>query len=336
MMLHRLSFRSLTLIRLMPMTIKPRILQVAPFAGSPSADERLAQRYDVLELWKFTDKHAALVKHGQGIEALATSASNGANAELIDALPDLKAICSWGVGYETIDLTAARQKGVQVSNTPDVLTDCVADLAWGLMIASARRMGQGERFVRAGQWGQIHGSIPLGARVSGKKLGIVGLGRIGAAIAKRGVGFDMEVRYHSRRPRQDTAYLYEASLTALAAWADFLVVATVGGPQTHHLIDKAVLEALGPKGTIVNIARGPVIDEGALVALLAEGKLGAAALDVFEHEPNVPDVLRDSDQALVLPHIGSATYETRLAMETLMLDNLKAFFDTGRVLTPVS
>lgn len=128
-MLHRLLFRSLTLIRLMPMTIKPRILQVAPFAGSPSADERLAQRYDVLELWKFTDKHAALVKHGQGIEALATSASKGANAELIDALPDLKVICSWGVGYKTIDLTAARQKGLQVSNTPDVLTDCVADLA---------------------------------------------------------------------------------------------------------------------------------------------------------------------------------------------------------------
>lgn len=318
------------------MTIKPRILQVASLAGSPTADQRLEQAYEVLELWKFADPPLALAEHGKGIEALVTSAASGATAALIHALPDLKAICSWGVGYEMIDISAARKKGVQVSNTPDVLTDCVADLAWGLLIASARRLGQGERFIRSGQWNQIHGSIPLGARVSGKKLGIVGLGRIGAAIAKRGMGFDMQVRYHSRRPRQDVAYDYDASLIDLASWADFLVVATVGGPETRHLISSAVLEALGPSGTIVNIARGPVIDETALVSLLAQGKLGAAALDVFEHEPNVPQVLLASDQAVVLPHIGSATSETRLAMETMMLDNLKAFFDTGRLITPVA
>ena len=223
-----------------------------------------------------------------------------------------------------------------MSNTPDVLTDCVADLAWGLLIAGARRMGQGERFVRAGHWGsgQVHGSIPLGLRVSGKKLGIVGLGRIGEAIARRGAGFDMDIRYHNRRQRDDVQYGYEASLTDLARWADFLIVATVGGAGTRHLVNREVLEALGPAGIIVNIARGPVIDETALVETLQAGKLGCAALDVFEHEPKVPEALATSDNAVVLPHIGSATLETRLSMENLVLDNLQAFFETGRVITP--
>ena len=284
----------------------------------------MADRYDVVELWKFPDRKAALAEHGKGITAIVTSANFGANAELINALPDLKAICSWGVGYETIDVAAAQARGVQVSNTPDVLTDCVADLAWGLLIAAARRMGQGERFVRSGQWGQIHGSIPLGMRVSGKKLGIVGLGRIGDAIAKSGAGFDMQVRYHNRRQRDDVAYGYEASLVELARWADFLIVATVGGAGTRHLVNQEVLEALGPKGIVVNIARGPVIDETALVAALEAGKLGWAALDVFEHEPR-PQALLGSDQAVLLPHIGSATLETRQDMENLMLENLRAF-----------
>ncbi|WP_241074742.1 2-hydroxyacid dehydrogenase [Achromobacter insuavis] len=317
------------------MTTKHRIIQVGSLAGSPSANQRLAERYDVIELWKQPDRKAALAELGKGVTAVVTSANFGANAELINALPDLKAICSWGVGYETIDVQAAHARGVQVSNTPDVLTDCVADLAWGLLIAGARRMGQGERFVRAGQWGQVHGSIPLGQRVSGKKLGIVGLGRIGEAIARRGIGFDMQVRYHNRRKRDDIDYGYEASLTDLAAWADFLIVATVGGPATRHLVNRDVLEALGPRGIIVNIARGPVIDEAALVAALEAGKLGCAALDVFEHEPKVPEALIKSDQAVLLPHIGSATLETRQSMEDLMLENLQAYFDTGRVITPV-
>ena len=317
------------------MTTKHRILQVGSLSGSPSANQRLADGYDVLELWKHADRKAALAEHGKGITAMVTSASIGADADLIAALPDLKAICSWGVGYETIDVQAARQRGVLVSNTPDVLTDCVADLAWGLMIAGARRMSLGDRYVRAGRWGQVHGSIPLGTRVSGKKLGIVGLGRIGQALARRGDGFDMQVRYHNRRERSDVPYGYEASLVELARWADFLVVATVGGAGTRHLVDSAVIEALGPKGVIVNIARGPVIDEQALVAALESGKLGCAALDVFEYEPNVPDALKTSDNTVLLPHIGSATYETRLAMEDLMLENLQAYFQTGKLVTPV-
>lgn len=314
---------------------KPRILQVGSLSGSPSANARLADAYDVFELWKHEDRARALAEQARDITVLVTSANMGAKADLINALPSLKAICSWGVGFETIALDAARERGVQVSNTPEVLTDCVADLAWGLMIAGARRMSLGDRFVRAGQWGQVHGSIPLGTRVSGKKLGIIGLGRIGEAIARRGQGFDMEVRYHNRRQRDDVPYGYEASLADLARWSDFLVVATVGGPGTRHLVNQEVIEALGPKGLIVNIARGPVIDEAALVAALQAGKVGGAALDVFEHEPKVPDALKQHDDTVLLPHIGSATYETRLEMENLMLENVKAYFETGKVITPV-
>ncbi|CAM4195451.1 Hydroxyacid dehydrogenase [Bordetella tumbae] len=317
------------------MTTKPRILQVGSLSGSPSANQRLANDYDVFELWKHGDRKAALTDYGKGITAVVTSATMGADADLINALPDLKAICSWGVGYETIDVQAARARGVLVSNTPDVLTDCVADLAWGLMIAGARRMSLGDRFVRAGRWGQVHGNIPLGTRVSGKKLGVIGLGRIGQAIARRGDGFDMEVRYHNRRARTDVPYGYEASLVDLAAWADFLIVATVGGPETRHLVNQQVIEALGPKGIIVNIARGPVIDEQALTTALENGKLGCAALDVFEYEPKVPEALVDSDNTVLLPHIGSATYETRLAMEDLMLENLASYFQNGKLVTPV-
>lgn len=320
------------------MITKPRILQVGSFSGSPSANQRLAQDYDVFEFWNYGDRGAALAalaEHGRGITAMVTSASMGADAALINAMPDLKAICSWGVGYETIDVKAAHARGVVVSNTPDVLTDCVADLAWGLLIAGARRMSQGDRFVRAGRWGQVHGAIPLGIRVSGKKLGILGLGRIGQAIAERGQGFNMEVRYHNRRERPEVPYGYEASLVDLATWADFLIVATVGGPETRHLINQEVLEALGSNGVIVNIARGPVIDEQAMIAALESGKLGGAALDVFEFEPNVPEALIDSDNTFLLPHIGSASYETRLAMEDLMLENLASFFQSGKLVTPV-
>lgn len=318
------------------MTSKPRIIQIPSLAGSPSASERLAQRYDVLPLWQQADRKAALAEHGKGVAAIVTSANLGARADLMDALPDLKAICSWGVGYDSIDLDYARSRGIQVSNTPDVLTDCVADMAWGLLIGAARRMSQGDRLVRSNAWTE-HGSVPpLGTRVSGKKMGVVGLGRIGEAIARRGLGFDMEVRYHNRRPREGAPYGYEASLLELAKWADFLVIATVGGPETRHLIDREALEALGPRGILVNIARGSVVDEAALAEALASGKLGAAGLDVFEREPNVPDALKASDNTFLMPHVASASYETRLAMEDLMLENLASFFATGKVVTPVA
>jgi len=318
------------------MTTKHRIIQVGSLAGSPTANRSLAERYDIVELWKYPDRKAALAEHGKGITAVVTSANHGADAELINALPDLKAICSWGVGYETIDVAAAHARDIQVSNTPDVLTDCVADLAWGLILASSRRLCAADRYVRQGKWGGTHdGRFPLGARVTGKRLGILGLGRIGEAIAQRGTGFGMQIRYHNRRERADVPWTYESSLVSLADWADFLVVACIGGATTHHLVDAGVLRALGPQGTLINIARGPVVDEQALVKAIQEGALGAAGLDVFEHEPRVPEALFDMDNVVLLPHIGSATHETRQAMEDLLLQNLRAFLETGKVLTAV-
>jgi len=178
--------------------------------------------------------------------------------------------------------------------------------------------------------------LPLGTRVSGKRLGIVGLGRIGMAIAKRGKGFDMQIAYHNRKARTDVDYQYMPSLTGLAQWSDFLIVATVGGAQTRGLVSREVLKALGPEGIIVNIARGPVIDETSMVELLLTGELGGAGLDVFENEPKVPDALKTSDKVVLMPHVGSATNETRRAMFDLVIQNLEAYFSGKPLITPVS
>nr|MBF0682618.1 2-hydroxyacid dehydrogenase [Pseudomonas sp.] len=315
-------------------SLSPTIVQIGPL--SERINHELSSQHRVLQLWRHTDPAAALAAHAHTIRIAVTSASHGCSAQMIEALPQLQAICSWGVGYEKLDVQAARARSVQVSNTPDVLNDCVADLAWALILATARRVGQAERYVRRGSWGGTHdGTFPLGNRVSGKRLGILGLGRIGAAIARRGTGFDMDIRYHNRKERPDAPWRYEPSLRALAEWADFLVVACVGGAATHHLVNAEVIEALGVKGTLVNIARGPVVDEQALVRALQEGTLGAAGLDVFEHEPHVPPALLDMDNVVLMPHQGSATVETRRAMEDLVLQNLDAFLRTGKVLTPV-
>ncbi|HEY9279671.1 MAG TPA: 2-hydroxyacid dehydrogenase [Eoetvoesiella sp.] len=312
---------------------KPSLLQLLPFFVLPEAEERLARDFNVIQLWEEPDPDAAILAHQDSITVLVTSAMTPTPASLIDRLPNLRAICSNGVGYDAIDVKHAQQKGIQVSNTPDVLNDCVADLAWGLILTSARGLGRAERHVRANQWGTAQ--LPLGSKVTGKKLGIVGLGRVGLAIAERAAGFRMDVRYHNRRARTDTSWTYESSLAGLARWADFLVIATVGGASTRHLIDQSILEALGPRGILINIARGSVVDEAALVNMLENGRLGGAGLDVFEDEPNVPDALKNLDNVVILPHIASATIETRQAMASLVLDNVDAFSKTGRVITPV-
>ena len=312
-----------------------RILQIPALAGSPGADDEIQRRYQAHQYWNIQDKEAFLRDHGKDIEVIITSAMGGCRKALMDALPNLKAICSWGVGYDTIDVDAARQRGILLSNTPEVLDDCVADLAWGLLIATARRIGQGDRLVRANHWENKTATLPLGTRVSGKKLGVVGLGRIGHAIARRGYGFDMEIGYHNRSKRSDVDYTYFDSLVELAKWCDFMVVATVGGPSTKHLINDTVLRALGPKGMIVNIARGPVIDENAMVKALHDGALGGAGLDVFEHEPKVPNAMKQMDNVVLMPHVASATYETRAQMSRLVLENVDAYLSTGKVITPI-
>lgn len=299
---------------------------------SKKFDSSLAGEHEVLPLWQ-ADAEALLTEHGERIEMVVTSARYGCSAELIERLPRLRAVCSFGVGYDSIDVAAARARGIPVSNTPDVLNDCVADLAFGLLIDCAREMSRGDQFVRAGNWGT--GRVPMGRRVSGKRLGIVGLGRIGAAIARRSSGFEMQVRYHNRRPVDDCPYVYEASLHELARWSDFLVVVCPGGESTRNLIDRSVLDALGPQGVLINVSRGSVVDEPALVAALQDGRLGSAGLDVYANEPQVPAELLELPNTVLLPHIGSATRETRLAMEELLLDNVRAFLERGEMLTAV-
>ena len=314
---------------------KPRLLQIGSIAGSPSADSLLKTHYEVIELWKASDRQACLAQAAD-IEMIVTTAGHGCKRDVIEALPKLKAICSWGVGYDSIDLESASSHGVTLANTPEVLNDCVADQAWALLLACARRVAQGDRFVRANAWQNRQGQIPLGTRVSGKKLGIVGLGRIGLAIAKRGLGFEMDIQYHNRNPRTDVPYQYANSLIELARWADFLIVATVGGSDTRALISREVLQALGPKGIVINIARGTVIDEAAMLDLLEKGELGGAGLDVFEKEPVVPDAFKHLDQVVLMPHVASATTETRTAMTELLLANLDAYFSGMPLLTPVN
>ncbi|MCX7894020.1 MAG: 2-hydroxyacid dehydrogenase [Burkholderiales bacterium] len=311
--------------------MKTEILSVAPLY-QPCMD-RLERDFTVHKLWQAADRDALLAEVAPRVRGMQAGGASIVPASLIDALPKLEIVSVFGVGYDGIDLEAAKRRNITVTNTPDVLNDCVADLAMGLLIAAARRLAEADRYVRAGKW--LEGPMPLATKVSGKRLGIVGFGRIGRTIAKRAAGFDMEIAYHSRRPVADAPHRHYPSLVELARDSDFLVVITPGGAGTFHLIDERVLRALGPKGILVNVARGSVVDEKTLVKVLAEGALGGAALDVFEDEPNVPPALLAMDNVVLAPHVGSATHETRAAMGNLCVDNLVAHFAGRPVLTRV-
>jgi len=308
-----------------------RLLQLGRLL--PSLEARLKATYDLHFLADERDPQAFLAARGGEFVGLVTSAGQGLSAALLDQLPALRVVSSFGVGLDKLDLAAAAQRGIAVGYTPDVLNDCVADLAFALMLDIARRTPEADRYVRAGRW-TVPGaasSFPLGRRVSGAKLGIVGFGRIGRTIARRAEGFEMDVRYHTRRPVADAPQRHEPQLLGLARWADYLVLITAGGAGTKHLVDAAVLDALGPDGFLINVARGSVVDETALVRALAEGRIAGAGLDVFENEPQVPEALWSLDNVVLVPHIASATRETREAMGQRVFDNLHAFF-AGRPL----
>lgn len=309
-----------------------RILQVGPL--KPSLAATLTERYDALVL---PDDHARatfLAEHGPSIGAVVTTGRTGVTADLMAQLPSLGAILNFGVGYDTTDVEAAVARGVLVSHTPDVLTDCVADTAIGLTIDTLRTLSAADRFVRRGDW-PATGGYPLARKVSGKRVGILGLGRIGQAIATRFEAFGCPVSYHSRREVPGSPYPYAASPAELAADVDILVLATSGGSGTQHLADRTVLEALGPEGYLINIARGSVVDQDALVELLLAGGIAGAGLDVYTDEPEVPADLMALDNVVLLPHLASGTVETRAAMEQLTLDNLDRWLADGTVLTPV-
>ena len=309
-----------------------RILQVGPL--KPSLAATLTDRYDALLLPDDDSRAAFLAEHGTSIGAVVTTGRTGVPAELMAQLPSLGAVVNFGVGYDTTDVEAAAARGVLVSNTPDVLTDCVADTAIGLALDTLRGLSAADRFVRRGDWPQA-GNFPLTRKLSGKRVGILGLGRIGQAIATRFEAFGCPISYHSRSEVHGSPYTYAASPAQLAADVDILVLATSGGSGTQHLVDRLVLEALGPDGYLVNIARGSVVDQDALVELLLEGGIAGAGLDVYTEEPKVPAELMDLDNVVLLPHLASGTVETRAAMEQLTLDNLDRWLADGTVLTPV-
>jgi hydroxypyruvate reductase len=309
---------------------RPVLLQALPLLAS--LQKQLAEDYEVHQLPPAGPaREAFLAERGADFEVLVTSAAGGADPALIAALPKLRIVSSFGVGLDKIDVQGASRRGIPVGYTPDVLNDCVADQSFALLLAVARRVSEADRYVRSGKWATQAGTpskspFPLGRQVSHARLGIVGLGRIGRTIARRAGGFDMDVRYHSRRPVEDVAWKHEPQLLELARWADFLVVITAGGAGTRHLIDDAVLDALGPQGFLVNVSRGTVVDEAALLRALQDKRIAGAGLDVFENEPNVPGAFFNLENVVLAPHIASSTVQTREAMARRVVDNLRAFF----------
>jgi hydroxypyruvate reductase len=310
---------------------KPDIVLLSPWY--PRALEELDEHFTVHKLWEAGDKEALLESLRD--RCLGIAGSQVCDAATMDALPKTRVIAHCGVGYDGVDVAAATARGIKVSNTPDVLSDEVADFAVGLTLATLRRIPQADRYVREGRW-EREGSMAFTERMWGRKLGILGLGRIGIEIAKRCEPFKMDIAYHSRSAK-DVPYRYYASLQEMARDVDILIAIVPGGAETKHLVDREILDALGPDGTLINVARGSVVDEKALIAALAEGRLGAAGLDVFADEPHVPQALKDMKENVVLqPHQASATHETRLAMGRLVLQNLLAGVAGKPLVTPVN
>jgi lactate dehydrogenase-like 2-hydroxyacid dehydrogenase len=298
----------------------------------PTFQAELAARYEIPTLPDGFQRAEFVAEHATAIRAIAMSGYGSVDADLMAALPNLGAIVVNGVGVDSIDLDEARRRGIGVSNTPDVETDTVADTALGLILMTLRRFGAADRFVRAGRWGP-DGQFPYAKDVTGLRVGILGLGRIGSAIATRLLGFGCDIAYHNRHRIDGSQYRYAQSPVELADSVDLLVVAAAG--DARQLVDRGVLEALGSEGYLVNIARGGVVDQDALVELLADGGLAGAGLDVFADEPHVPAELYDLDNVVLFPHVGSATARTRLAMALLAIRNLESYLDTGQLVTPV-
>src|SRR4051812_24912765 len=310
------------------------ILQVGPV--NPDVQAALTEEFGALRLPDAPgEQEGFLDLHAGNIRVAVCSGRFGVGTDLMRRLPQLRAVVNFGVGYDTTDVAQAHERGILISNTPDVLTDCVADTALALYLDVLRRTSAADRYVRRGDWSS-KGNFPLAVRASGKRVGILGLGRIGRAIAHRLEAFGCEIHYPNRRPASDAPYSYQASAEELAAAVDVLVVAAAGGPDSAGLVSAKVLDNLGSEGYLVNIARGSVIDEDALVSALAGGRLGGAGLDVFVHEPGVPAALLELDNVVMPPHRGSGTVETRQDMARLTLENLRSFLRDGTLATPIS
>ncbi|KAL6972792.1 Glyoxylate/hydroxypyruvate/pyruvate reductase 2kgr [Sarracenia purpurea var. burkii] len=299
----------------------------------PYLEQELAKRFNLFRLWNFPRRQNFLKENSSSIRAVVCNVSAAADAALIESLPRLEIIASFSVGVDKIDLGMCKDKGIRVTNTPDVLTDDVADLAIGLILATLRRICESDRYVRSGMW--KNGDFKLTSKFSGKSVGIIGLGRIGTAIAKRAEAFGCPISYHSRSEKPYTNYKYYPNVTDLAANTDILVVACALTEETRHIIDREVIDSLGPNGILINIGRGAHVDEPELVSALVDGRLGGAGLDVFENEPEVPEELFRLGNVVLTPHVGSDSVETCLDMAELVIGNLEAHFGNKPLLTPV-
>jgi lactate dehydrogenase-like 2-hydroxyacid dehydrogenase len=318
------------------MPAKPDLLLLLPLPLAPPQGDMnsLDRDFRVTRLWQAPDRGAAIDAVAPHCRFLAAGGHAGVDAGLMDRLPKLEIIANFGVGYDSVDVKEAARRGIIVTNTPDVLNEEVADTAMGLLIATARELPQAERHLRAGKW--LAGPYPLSkATLRGRTLGIVGLGRVGKAIARRAEAFGLAIAYFGRSRQPDVAYAYHPTLIGLAKAVDTLMVIVPGGPSTRNLINADVLAALGPNGILVNVARGSVVDEAALVAALRGRTILAAGLDVFADEPHVPQALIEMDNVVLLPHVGSASEHTRAAMGQLVVDNLVSWLNGRGPLTPV-
>lgn len=300
---------------------------------------------DLLQIGGITDtmrdrlsEHFTIHKLSDGgypadaITHIATNGHDGVPADVMAACPNLKMVSCYGVGYDAIDTKAAADRGILVTHTPNVLNAEVASTTILLMLASFRNFLHDEAHARSGAW--ENGGAPLSRSADNRRVGILGLGRIGQAIADKLEAFDADIHYHSRS-KKDVPYTYHASLTDMAKAVEVLICITPGGPSTNRIVNAEVMDALGPEGTLINVSRGSVVDEPAMVQALQDGRLGFAALDVFEAEPKIPDALKTMSNVVLLPHVGSATVETRAAMGGLVVDNLIEHLSSGKVLTPV-
>ncbi len=315
------------------MTVPPPVDLLLLKAMQPSVMDALARAFTVHRLDQVRDREAFLDEAGPRIRGLAVGAQAPVDEALLARLPGLEIVASLGVGYDTVDVRAAAARGVVVTHTPDVLNEEVADLTLGLLLATVRQIPQADRYLRSGRWSER--SFPLTTTLRGRRVGILGLGRIGHAVARRLDGFGVAIAYHGRHAQEGVGYEYHPTLLGLAQAVDVLIVVAPGGPGTKGLVDAAILAALGPDGILVNVARGSVVDEAALIAALKEGTIRSAGLDVFAGEPHVPAELVALDQVVLLPHVGSGTDQTRAAMGQLVIDNLVSWFGGHGPLTPV-
>ncbi len=301
----------------------------------PAEMDELEKHYDLIRLWKESDPETSIKTHKNDIVAILSSyAGMPVTRRILEALPNVSMIGHFGMGVDSIDLPAAKERQIEISNTPAILAPDTADIALSLMLAVSRRIVEADMYVRVGKW--QNGAFPLATSMTGKRVGIVGMGHIGKAIAKRCAGFDMEISYHGPREKSDVSYQFYADLRQMAENSDFLVLACPGGPETKHLVNAKILKALGPKGFLVNIARGSVVNTDDLLVALSNREIAGAGLDVYETEPNIPQALISMDNVVLLPHIGSATAETRAQMGRLVISNILAHFEGQPLLTPVA